>query len=121
MTFRKPHRICNIAADSLIDPVAAKCEVITTTLKELKDKYELRISIPGFKKHDYKMYVTGGVLYVCKENERVLKDDCSLSGHFLLPANIWQDEIKAFYRNYGLKVIMPIIPPDGKIINIPII
>jgi len=115
MTFKKPHRICNTP---VVIPGMAEGETncITATLKELKDRYELRIGIPRFRKQDIDVCITDGFLYVYESSKvsgRVL-------GYFLLTANVQQDEIKAFYRNYGLKIVMPLARPDGKVIHIPI-
>jgi len=119
MTFTKPHRICNIAPALVAGPAEGNANCIKATLKELKNRYELRIVIPAFHKRGLAIYIIEGTLYVY-ENKETPADSHTVLSCFLLPGRVQQDEIKAYDRNYGLKIIMPFCR-DKKVLRIPIL
>jgi len=121
MTFRKPYRICNMAIPGKPEPTAGNENGVTATLKELKDRYELRIWIPGSRKRNYAVSITDGILYVYEDKVKDLSSKSDILGRFILPANVQQDKVEAYYRNYGLKIILPIASPGATTIRVPVL
>lgn len=116
MTFNKPCRICNRAVPAMpqrLPPASA-------TFKELKGSYELRIRIRGAHAPSYIIVITEGILYVYEESGATSGDDGLLCS-FTLPANVLQNQVRAFRCNYGLKVVMPKARPNGIIVQVPLI
>lgn len=116
MTFKKPYRICNKAVLEMQD----RSEIITATLKATKRQYELRIRIPNAKKCQYSVAITRGMLYIY-EGTDTMSGNSRVLGCFLLPANVQQNKVQAFYRNYGLKILMPIMPHDEITLQVPVL
>lgn len=116
MPFKKPYRICNKTVLAMPDHSSA----VTATLKELKDRYELRLWIPGSKRHNYTVVIAEGTLYVYESGEPALNPS-EIYGSFMLPANVRQDKVTALLRNYGLKIIMPLAPANGIMIRVPVL
>ncbi|WP_118953493.1 hypothetical protein [Taibaiella helva] len=119
MTFRKPYRICN-KANPAACPAPLKSGAVTATLKELKDRYELRVWIPGSEQHDHFLSISEGLLYVYQSRSASSEKDVLLAC-FVLPANVQQDKVVAFCRKYGIKIIMPVAPLNGVVISIPVL
>lgn len=116
MSFEKPCRICNHL------PLAAPVSLpaVTANLKEVNDRYELRITIPQAGRRSYFVIITGGTLYVYEENTAT-PDHNLLLASLTLPANVLQARVIALYRPYGLKILMPIAAQDGATIQVPLI
>jgi len=114
MSFKKPFRICNEIS------LAAPDFVATATLKELKDRLELRISIPDSNKYRYSITIADGALQV-HEDSKVARDNARLYCSFMLPANVAQNKVTALYRSYGLKIIMPLFPHSPAVIHVPLL
>ncbi len=120
MSFKKPYRICNKSAADGWSLIPDAAEPVCATLREMKDRYELRISIPGAQEHVYSITIRQGILYVydAADNKDIGK---RLFGAFILPANIQWDKVRAYHRSYGLEIVLPMAPHDGIAFSVPVI
>lgn len=119
MTISKPYRICNPPAKGKTILETCHPDCTTVFLKEGKEQYELRIHLVATKKQTYAISICDGILYlISNAAKEVRKRD--LITRFPLFANIQQNKIQAFYRPYGIKVLMPKVPSDGIVVIIPI-
>jgi hypothetical protein len=120
MPFKKPYRICNTSAADSWSLVPDASEPVCATLREVKDQYELRISIPGVHKRGFSVVIKQGILYVYDfaDAEGIYR---RLYGAFILPANIQWDKVKAYRRSYGLEIILPLTPEGGIEVHIPVV
>jgi hypothetical protein len=116
MSFRKPYRICNISDTEAWSLVPDISDPVCATLKEGKDCYQLRISIPGAQQYDLSVVIKQGMLYVYNAGS-----NGKLLGAFVLPGNILWDKVRAYHRSYGLNVILPFAVPDGSVIYVPVL
>jgi hypothetical protein len=120
MPFNKPCRIHNTSPTGIPAGFSVPDRGIHSTLTEYKDHYELRIRIPRHILCDYDVFIKDGMLVINGIIPLEESDKSLLLACFLVPANAKQQDITGVYRNYGLKIIMPIIP-DGKIIKVPLV
>ncbi len=93
--------------------------IMKTDIKELKDKYEISIDLPGYDKENLDMSIEDGYLTVhaktTKENENkeegkfVRKErffgECSRS--FYVGEDVTEEDIKASFKNGTLKIEVP--------------
>ncbi|HEU4610172.1 MAG TPA: hypothetical protein VFS31_18760, partial [Chitinophagaceae bacterium] len=63
--------------------------------------------------------ISEGILYVYQSHEASAEKN-TLLACFTLPANVQQDKVTAFYRKYGIKILLPLAAPNGVIISIPV-
>lgn len=86
-----------------------------TNVKELDDRYQLEVSLAGFKKDDIDINVDDGVLSISSdvENKNEDKDDnyiryefrkSSFKKQFRIPDDVNSDQIKAKFEDGILKV-----------------
>ena len=93
--------------------------IMKTDVKELKDKFEISIDLPGYEKENLDMSIEDGYLTVhakmSKENEDkeegkyVRKErffgECSRS--FYVGEDVTEEDIKASFKNGTLKIDVP--------------
>lgn len=93
--------------------------IMKTDVKELKDKFEITIDLPGYEKENLDMSIEDGYLTVhaktSKENEEkeegkfVRKErffgECSRS--FYVGDDVTEEDIKASFKNGTLKIDVP--------------
>ena len=78
-------------------------------IKEKKDIYKIEMTLPGFHKKDFNVYVEGNMLVIsCKKESRAQQRNCGIDfARFLsLPDNVDSNRITAKY-NGMLKVNIP--------------
>ena len=96
-----------------------EASIMKTDVKELKDKFEITIDLPGYEKENLDMSIEDGYLTIHakmnKENEEkeegkfVRKErfygECSRS--FYVGEDITEEDIKASFKNGTLKIDVP--------------
>ena len=105
--------------DFFVDSKSRKA-IGNTDIKELEDKYELEVELPGFTKEDIKAEVNNGYLVVTAEhnNNKEEKDEkgryirkerysgqCMRS--FYVGSELKEEDIKAKFENGILKLEVP--------------
>lgn len=120
MSFKKPYRICNRSASESWSLVPDPSEAVCAILKEAKDRYELRISIPAVQQYRLSVAIKQGILHVYASGADG-KIEGRLLGAFVLPANILWPQVKAYCCSYGLWVQLPLAQPDGIVIHVPVL
>ncbi|WP_343523574.1 Hsp20/alpha crystallin family protein [Pedobacter sp.] len=84
-------------------------------IKNKKDKYQIEVSTPGFKKKDFDVSVENGKLHISAETSSEAEESdeefarkefttSSFSRSFNLPDDILQDEVKASYKDGLLRI-----------------
>lgn len=84
-------------------------------IRDEENSYELEMSVPGFKKDDFKITSEDGVLTISAETSSEHKEEkknytrkefssSSFSRSFSLPDNIEDDDVKASYKDGLLKL-----------------
>ncbi|HEU5051829.1 MAG TPA: Hsp20/alpha crystallin family protein [Hanamia sp.] len=92
--------------------------VPSVNIEESKDEYKLSMAVPGMKKSDFKIDVTGNVLTISSEKEenkeekeenysRMEYNYSSFSRSFTLPDEVNKDKIDANYVDGVLKLVLP--------------
>lgn len=120
MIPRRNHDM-GVLGDLFDDPFFTDDEskVMKTDIKEKKDKYELFIDLPGYKKENIKMSIEDGYLNIeakadkeheeHKDGQFIRKEryvgSCSRS--FYVGDNIKEEDIKASFKNGTLEVDIP--------------
>lgn len=90
----------------------------SVNVKESKEEYKLTMAVPGMKKSDFKIDVTGNMLTVSSEKEenKEEKDEdfsrmeynySSFSRSFSLPEEVDKEKIDASYVDGILKLVLP--------------
>ena len=90
----------------------------SANIVETKDDYKLSIAVPGMKKNDFKIDVTGNLLTISSEKEenKEEKDEnysrkeynySSFERSFTLPDEVNKDKIDATYVDGILKLALP--------------
>lgn len=85
---------------------------------ENKDNFSLSLAVPGLKKEDFKIDLTGNVLTISaeKEEKKQEKDDwysrkeynySSFSRSFTMPEEVNKEKIDAIYVDGVLKLVLP--------------
>lgn len=85
---------------------------------ENKDNFSLSLAVPGLKKEDFKIDLTGNVLTISaeKEEKKQEKDDwysrkeynySSFSRSFTMPEEVNKEKIDATYVDGVLKLVLP--------------
>jgi HSP20 family molecular chaperone IbpA len=100
-------------------PRLEETHLMKTDIKELKDKFEITMDLPGYEKENIEMSIEDGYLTVHAktENEKENKDDgkfvrkerfygeCSRS--FYVGEDVTESDIKASFKNGTLKIDVP--------------
>lgn len=84
-------------------------------IRDEEDRYEMEMSVPGFKKSDFQITSEDGLLTISAETSTEHKEEkknytrkefssASFSRSFMLPDNIKEDNVKASYKD-GLLTI----------------
>lgn len=92
--------------------------VPSVNVVESKDDYKLSLAVPGMKKSDFKIDMTGNLLTISseKEEKKEEKDEnysreeynySSFSRSFTLPEEVNKDKIDATYVDGILKMVLP--------------
>lgn len=92
--------------------------VPSVNVVESKDDYKLSLAVPGMKKSDFKIDMTGNLLTISseKEEKKEEKDEnysreeynySSFSRSFTLPEEVNKDKIDATYVDGILKLVLP--------------
>jgi HSP20 family protein len=92
--------------------------VPATNIAENGNGYELSIAMPGLKKEDIRIDVSGNILTVSAEKEESKEEEnkqytrkefnySSFSRSFTLPDEVIMEKIDAVYENGVLKLILP--------------
>lgn len=87
-------------------------------IADKKDRYEVRLAVPGMDKDDFKISVDGNMLTISNEKEESAEEkeemftrkEYSYSGFsrsFSLPAEIDKERIEAGYEKGVLKISLP--------------
>lgn len=121
MSFKKPCRIHNATRTSIPVGFSGNEYRTNAALTEYKDRYELRVWIPHVDKRTFGACIKDGILIVYENFREAENDKQNVLACFLLPANAQQNKAEGLWRNYGLKIVIPIAVPEGKTIKVPII
>jgi HSP20 family protein len=92
--------------------------VPSVNIVEGKDDFKLSLAVPGMKKNDFKIDVTGNLLTISSEKEETKeeKEDnysrqeynySSFSRSFTLPEEVNKEKIDATYVDGVLKLVLP--------------
>lgn len=84
-------------------------------IREEDDRYELEMSVPGFKKDDFEITSENGMLTISAETRTEQTEEkknytrkefssAAFSRSFMLPDNIIEDNVKASYEDGLLKI-----------------
>ena len=90
----------------------------SANIVENKDDFKLALAVPGMKKNDFKIDVTGNLLTISSEKEETKeeKDEnysrqeynySSFSRSFTLPEEVNKEKIDATYVDGVLKLVLP--------------
>ena len=93
--------------------------IMKTDIKELKDKYEITIDLPGYEKENLSMSIEDGYLTINAKTSKEANDkeegkfvrkerfygECSRS--FYVGEDITEEDIKASFKNGTLKIDVP--------------
>lgn len=92
--------------------------VPAVNITEKKDKYKVELAVPGMKKEDFSVDISGSMLTIsaAKENENEETDKkytrkeysySSFSRSFTLPAEVNKSKIEATYKDGLLTLVLP--------------
>lgn len=99
-------------------PFSKIMKMPSVNISTQKDKYEVSLAAPGFKKEDFKIDIDDGVLTIFgeKEENKDEKDKkyarkeysyASFSRSFTLPDEVLRDKAEAKYEDGILKISLP--------------
>lgn len=117
---RNDNNLFDAAFENLFKPIFIESDINTnmkTDIKELDDKFEMAIEMPGFNKEDIQIdmqegYVNVGAKKEVKEEDnkdgRYLRKERSIScSRSYYVGDIKEDSIKAKYENGVLSIVIP--------------
>lgn len=105
------------SADFFNKPFNGAGFVPAVNVRDEEDRYELEMSVPGFKKSDFQITSEDGMLTISAETSTEHTEDkknytrkefssAAFSRSFMLPDNIKEDHVKANYQDGLLKITL---------------
>jgi HSP20 family protein len=76
-------------------------------VEEDKDHYSVRLEVPGFRKEDLKIEVTGDVLTLSGEHKDEKRGDVQFSRSVQLPGDVQTDRVEAKHEYGVLTLTLP--------------
>lgn len=117
-----PRKNFDIIDDFFEDPFfdSYESKIMKTDIKEHDDKYELIVDLPGFAKEDIKMHIEDGYLVINAKTNST-NDEKDKNGKFIrkeryygecsrkfyIGDNVYEEDIKANFKNGTLDVEIP--------------
>lgn len=120
--FRKSAPVFSPFFDSLLDSDffdnRMQRDLPSTNIKELDDRFEVELAVPGFDKDDVNIELNDGLLTISSEKSEEKEDKDarysrreffyqSFKRSFRMPDNVNEENIKAQVKNGILKVEIP--------------
>lgn len=115
-----PQKVDNFFEQSIEDFFKLPKNVLipAVNIKQLDNKYSLKIAAPGLKKKDFKVVINDGLLTISAEKENQTEDSNkkftrreysynAFSRSFVLPHELQAKTVKARYKNGILTINIP--------------